>query len=191
MPPGAPGEESWAALALVNSRHAGGQGVIDELATPEMAAEWLRRRRLLPSGAVLGEGEAERVRGVRSVVRAMFRARIDRVVPDPAVLDSLTVALRGSPGAPGLRWTAAEGPSREWLPLGGSPIDGACGALARDAVDLLCGQAGRALAACAAPGCVRLLLKDHPRRRWCSTGCGDRVRSARYYRRHRARLAGY
>jgi predicted RNA-binding Zn ribbon-like protein len=32
---------------------------------------------------------------------------------------------------------------------------------------------------------VRLLLRDHNRRRWCSTACGDRVRAARYYARHK------
>jgi predicted RNA-binding Zn ribbon-like protein len=41
------------------------------------------------------------------------------------------------------------------------------------------------LRACGAPGCMRLLLKDHPRRQWCSTRCGDRVRASRYYHRHR------
>ena len=41
------------------------------------------------------------------------------------------------------------------------------------------------LRACHAPGCVLYFLKDHPRREWCSTACGNRARAARHYRRHR------
>jgi len=28
-------------------------------------------------------------------------------------------------------------------------------------------------------------VKNHPRREWCSAACGNRVRAARHYRRHR------
>jgi hypothetical protein len=41
------------------------------------------------------------------------------------------------------------------------------------------------LRACQAPGCVLYFVKDHPRREWCSTACGNRARAARHYRRHR------
>ncbi|MEU9839973.1 CGNR zinc finger domain-containing protein [Actinomadura sp. NPDC048032] len=41
-------------------------------------------------------------------------------------------------------------------------------------------------AACEADDCVLLFLPAHPRRRWCSAArCGNRVRVARHYRRHR------
>jgi predicted RNA-binding Zn ribbon-like protein len=42
------------------------------------------------------------------------------------------------------------------------------------------------LRACLAPGCVLYFVKDHPRRAWCSTACGNRVRAARHYARHRS-----
>ena len=35
-----------------------------------------------------------------------------------------------------------------------------------------------------APGCVLYFIKDHPRREWCSTACGNRARAARHYARH-------
>jgi predicted RNA-binding Zn ribbon-like protein len=41
------------------------------------------------------------------------------------------------------------------------------------------------LRACLAPGCVVYFIKNHPRREWCSAGCGNRARSARHYQRHR------
>lgn len=40
------------------------------------------------------------------------------------------------------------------------------------------------LRACLAPGCVLYFVKDHPRREWCSTACGNRARAARHYARH-------
>jgi predicted RNA-binding Zn ribbon-like protein len=58
--------------------------------------------------------------------------------------------------------------------------------LALDAIDLVAGAEHVDLRVCAAPGCLRLLLRDHPRRQWCSNRCGDRVRASRYYRRHRS-----
>ena len=36
---------------------------------------------------------------------------------------------------------------------------------------------------CPAPGCVLYFLREHPRREWCSTTCGNRVRAARHYDR--------
>ncbi len=89
--------------------------------------------------------------------------------------------------APGesARPALALGASREerhCLGPGGVPLARAL--LAADAIDLVAGPAHADLLACAAPGCVRLLLRDHPRRQWCSTRCGDRVRASRYYHRH-------
>ena len=46
------------------------------------------------------------------------------------------------------------------------------------------GPRARDLRLCGAPGCVLAFLKDHPRRAWCSTACGNRARQARHYARH-------
>jgi predicted RNA-binding Zn ribbon-like protein len=51
-------------------------------------------------------------------------------------------------------------------------------------IDLVAGDE-TPLRACYAPGCVLYFVQDHPRREWCSTACGNRVRAARHYRRHR------
>ncbi|MCB0944909.1 MAG: CGNR zinc finger domain-containing protein, partial [Mycobacterium sp.] len=55
------------------------------------------------------------------------------------------------------------------------------------AVELLTGPAAVRLRACNAPGCVLYFVKTHPRREWCSEGCGNRVRAARHYQRTRKR----
>jgi predicted RNA-binding Zn ribbon-like protein len=85
-----------------------------------------------------------------------------------------------------LTWTSAGVPTEEpdWLGVAGVPLARAL--IAADAIDLVTSPAHVDLMACPAPGCVRLLLRGHPRRPWCSTGCGDRVRARRYYHRHRA-----
>jgi predicted RNA-binding Zn ribbon-like protein len=59
----------------------------------------------------------------------------------------------------------------------------AVGELAGAAVRFL--AAGPELRACLAPGCVLYFVKDHPRRAWCSTACGNRERAARHYARRR------
>ena len=56
-------------------------------------------------------------------------------------------------------------------------------AIAADAIDLITGPSREHLKVCRAPGCVLAFLKEHPRREWCSPGCGNRARQARHYRR--------
>jgi predicted RNA-binding Zn ribbon-like protein len=56
-------------------------------------------------------------------------------------------------------------------------------AVATEAIDLLTGPDAQLLRACHAPGCVIYFVKDHSRREWCSTACGNRVRAARHYSR--------
>lgn len=62
-------------------------------------------------------------------------------------------------------------------------VDRAVGAVAAQAVDLLT-RDDAVLRVCYAPGCVLYFVRDHPRREWCSTACGNRARAARHYRRH-------
>jgi predicted RNA-binding Zn ribbon-like protein len=68
----------------------------------------------------------------------------------------------------------------------GSPANRVLAAIAAEAVELFTGERHVQLRACYAPGCVLYFVKDHPRREWCSPGCGNRVRAARHYRRNRA-----
>lgn len=57
-------------------------------------------------------------------------------------------------------------------------------AIAEEAIELFAGEGKALLRACLAPGCVLYFLKSHPRREWCSPGCGNRARVARHYARH-------
>jgi predicted RNA-binding Zn ribbon-like protein len=66
----------------------------------------------------------------------------------------------------------------------------ALASIAAEAVELFTGENRVLLRACYAPGCVLYFVKDHPRREWCSPGCGNRVRAARHYRRNRGESPG-
>ena len=68
-----------------------------------------------------------------------------------------------------------------------SRADVVLSALAADAIDLVTGPDRASVRVCGAPDCVLAFVKQHPRREWCSSACGNRVRQARHYRRHAQR----
>jgi predicted RNA-binding Zn ribbon-like protein len=70
----------------------------------------------------------------------------------------------------------------------GPPVAAALSVVAVQAIGLLT-DPDSPLRACHGPGCVLYFVRDHPRREWCSAGCGNRARAARHYRRHRAAAA--
>jgi predicted RNA-binding Zn ribbon-like protein len=178
----APGEATRPALALVNSRHNSAGAPVDDLATPASVDAWLARQGL-PSDPRTGDAALAAVRELRGAVRELLEARIDGRTPERAAVETVNAAA--APMTRRLTWTAP-GTAREerrFVGVDGVPL--ARAVLAADAIDLVTGPAHADLLACAAPGCVRLLLRDHPRRQWCSRRCGDRVRARRYYHRHR------
>jgi predicted RNA-binding Zn ribbon-like protein len=180
----APGEAGHPALALVNSRRNHAGRAIDELATPAGLHAWLAEHALVSDAQVDDVALAE-VRALRDAVRELLEAGIEVRAPDQRAVDIVNAAAATVPTAPRLIWTGPGTPheERSWLGAGGVPHAQAL--IAADAIDLVAGPAHTDLLACAAPGCLRLLLRDHPRRHWCSTRCGDRVRAHRYYHRHR------
>jgi predicted RNA-binding Zn ribbon-like protein len=160
----APGETEHPALALANSRSARGE----QLPTADALHAWLAAHGLPAGGADLPAMLA-----LRDVVRELLLARIEDRRPVPGAVAAVNAAA--APTAPRLVWGDAPRAERA----------GSCTALiAADAIELVTERHGDLLH-CSAPGCVRLLIKDHPRRQWCSTACGDRVRAGRYYHRHR------
>jgi predicted RNA-binding Zn ribbon-like protein len=180
----APGEAARPALALVNSHRNDAQGPVDDLATPASLGAWLAEQGL-ESHARADDAGLAAVRELRSAVRELLEARIEVRAPDHAAVETVNAAAAVAPTARRLIWTEPATPREERYCLGVDGLPLARALLAADAIDLVTGPAHADLLACAAPGCLRLLLRDHPRRRWCSTRCGDRVRASRYYHRHR------
>lgn len=184
-----PGEDTSPALALVNTRYMSSGQPADLLAGALEAADWLARRGLVPSGTVLSDPGAERLRALRETARSLFTARADRRVPAAGDLAALNAALAAAPVIPALTWDAA-GPHRGEA---SQPTDDPCAVavarLARDALRVLTDPTGPEPAPCGAHGCIRWFLRTHAARQWCSTRCGDRVRAARHYARHHSAQA--
>jgi predicted RNA-binding Zn ribbon-like protein len=182
----APGEAARPALALVNSRRrAPGGDAVDELASPDALRAWLAGHGL-PTSARIDRAGPATMRELRDAVRELLVARIDGRLPDPAAVQAVNSASAAASTVFRLEWTDPAAPREVLDRRGAAGAAMAAALLAADAIDLVTGPDHADLRACAAPGCLRLLLKDHPRRQWCSTRCGDRVRASRYYHRRTA-----
>lgn len=123
---------------------------------------------------------SEDFRELRGQVEAAVLAARDGVEPDLAPLNA---ALRGAPSFEVLTWSGAVVVSRE---RDGDEVARGLAVLAGAAAELLASPAVRKVKTCEAPGCRLLFVPAHPRRRWCDPAtCGNRVRVARYYQRHK------
>ncbi|WP_144122605.1 CGNR zinc finger domain-containing protein [Catellatospora sichuanensis] len=175
------------AIELANTAHARQGTVCDELQTPADLAAWLTRvgpRCAVPvddeSRSTVDLADLAAARGLRAAIRAVAGAASTGRTPDPADLDGINSAVRA---APHWRELAFDGTApRVTTRHGTAAITGALAEVAADAVDLL--SDGR-IAACAAPGCVLLFLRDRPNREWCSNACGNRARVARHHDRRK------
>lgn len=175
-------------VRLMNTVRADRNGVHDALLTPDDLGGWLTATGL-PAGAVTYRDVAG-FRALRDALRRLAALLTDDERPPAASpLRDLDAAVRQVNRAVD---AAPASPRLQLLPSGlqrdDTPADppGALAAVARQAVELLTGDSAALLRACHAPGCVLYFVKDHPRRAWCSTGCGNRVRAARHYQRRRA-----
>ena len=159
----APRLDQGPVVDLLNTVWADRSGVHDELADAGAA-----HRKLRDALRVLA---ADRTADPRPVA-AGHRGGVAEAV---ATLNA-TAAL-----APG--WPTLLDGRLEWASLAQGDAR-TLGELAGEAVRFL--AADPELRACLAPGCVLYFVKDHPRRAWCSTACGNRERAARHYARRRS-----
>ncbi len=117
---------------------------------------------------------------LRGHVEAAVLAARDGLEPDLAPLNA---ALRGAPAFEVLTWSGAVVVSRE---RDGDEVARTLAVLAGAAAELLASPAVLKVKTCEAPTCRLLFVPAHPRRRWCDPAtCGNRVRVARYYQRHK------
>ncbi|MFB4263901.1 CGNR zinc finger domain-containing protein [Nonomuraea sp. GTA35] len=170
------------ALDLVNTRTAGG----DLLTTPAELRAWLRLQAdRLPLPEVLTEADVIAVRRVREhVARALDRARRGDE-PLAADLGALNRAQRAAPAVTELSWNG-QAVTAARRRVTGSAGERLAAWLAEAAAELLADPAVTRVRECEADDCVMVFLPAHPRRRWCSAArCGNRVRVARHYQRHK------
>ncbi|MGW5609545.1 CGNR zinc finger domain-containing protein [Streptomyces sp. NPDC003753] len=172
------------ALDLVNTRPSVG----DLLATPDdLRAWWTLEADRLPDEAPR-EVTAADLAAVRAVREHTARA-LDRVrrgdEPSAADLEALNQAQRAAPAINELAWNGSAVVATRRRD--GSPGLRLAAGLAEAAAELLADPAVARIRECEADDCVMLFLPAHPRRRWCSAArCGNRVRVARHYQRHKA-----
>jgi predicted RNA-binding Zn ribbon-like protein len=180
-----PGEQSSVALSLLNSRHRGAAGDVDHLRAASEVSGWLAGRGLAAPSVRIGDGEVARLAALRAAVREVLTAVADAREPEPGAVAAVNGAAATAPGAPQLSWSGT-GLTRDWVTPDPGSFTAALAAIAADAIDVASGPRKELLRRCEAHGCIRVFLREHARRQWCSTTCGDRVRAARHYQRQQA-----
>jgi predicted RNA-binding Zn ribbon-like protein len=187
------GQPSWLApgeplpVRLMNTIWADRHGVHDALTTRGHLGEWFRIVGLSTDQIAVTEADLKTARRLRDALRRLAALLTEDSRPAATVAGDLGAAVRQvnsvASVAPGHRLRLSDGALvRDTAPSGRS-ARATLAAVATEAIDLLTGPDAQLLRACYAPGCVIYFVKDHPRREWCSTACGNRVRAARHYAR--------
>jgi predicted RNA-binding Zn ribbon-like protein len=189
-------------VELMNTVWADRDGVHDALRDPDGTRAWLRavapRTDLMTPDGVAALTTSDLVRlGDRLVgLRDALRRLAAEATADPrpaaasdtreleAAVTRLNEAAGDTPHWSALSWTPGREPARH-MRSSGQAASAAVSAIAEETITLFSQDARHRLRACLAPGCVLYFLKNHPRREWCSAGCGNRARAARHYQRHR------
>lgn len=195
------------AVEFMNTVWADRHGVHDALATADEVAAWLRaspeipgctddelHRWLAAASTHDLEEVGERMRELRDAVRRLAAAQTEdprehaaSPLADVArAVDIVNHAAAQAPHWGHLTWRDGDVESRHDLQTGATTRTAITAGVAEQAIDLFAGEQRHGLRACLAPGCILYFIKQHPRREWCSAGCGNRARAARHYRRHKA-----
>jgi len=174
-------------LELANATYAVRGVLRDGLTEPAHLGAWLRdnRSRLatrLTDAQLLGctDDDLAAARDLRDSVRALASAAVRGTRPAPTVVSVLNASVRAAARWRELTWRSEPVASER---SDAPPVRQALGEIAAHAVDLFGGPDRLELRACLAPGCVLYFLRQHARREFCSTTCGNRVRAARHYAR--------
>ncbi len=176
---GAPALNEPLAIEFANTWYYADGSLHDGIGTREHLAGWLAERG--PGAVPVSESDVSRFVAVREAIRAVARALTSGAEPDREAAAEINAAAAAAP-----RW-----PQLALEPLSvvehteADQATAALAAIARSAIELFGGHDRSTLRACQAPHCVLYFVKRHPRREWCSAGCGNRARVSRYYHRHK------
>jgi predicted RNA-binding Zn ribbon-like protein len=175
-------------LELANTAYAVRGRPQDGLRTPEQLVAWLARVRSRLATPLADQdlhavdaAQLTLVRDLRDCIRALAKAAVDDLEPEAVIVDRLNRHARAAPRWTELRWHD-DHPHAQTC-SSAAPVIAAISEIAQASVELFASPQRTRLRTCQAPGCVLYFLKDHPRRQWCSVGCGNRVRAARHYQR--------
>ncbi|MER7898812.1 ABATE domain-containing protein [Streptomyces sp. NPDC096046] len=146
------------------------RGDIDLLADPELRASWRSRA----ADWALANLPLEELTELRDPVRAV----LDAAARQARLPETARTRLNDLAASAPVTFQVEKG-GRLVEREGGGP---AAGAAARQALVLAAGPEQARLQRCPAPSCGMFFLARRRDQAWCSTGCGNRARSAR--RRH-------
>ncbi|MEJ2856826.1 MULTISPECIES: CGNR zinc finger domain-containing protein [unclassified Saccharothrix] len=169
-------------VRLMNTIRADRSGVHDDLTTVEDLSAWLTGEPATAEDLAAFRTLRQGLRDLAALLTDDTRAIAADRDRDRAVA-AVNAAVRQAVAWPQLDVEAGE--LRRRTTADAPAATRVLAATAAEAVDLFTGPDRGLLRACYAPGCVLYFVKDHPRREWCSPGCGNRVRAARHYRRNR------
>jgi predicted RNA-binding Zn ribbon-like protein len=173
------------AIEFANTHYAVRGWFREGIGTPAHLTAWLRDNCPVPGpGLPVDAAEVEAFRALRVAIRGLWQACVDARPGDDQHVEVLNAAAAAAPRWPQLHYTGGAYAVSEHTR--GEGADAALAAIARDAIAILGGPLRTQIRACQGPGCVLFFVKNHPRRQWCSAGCGNRARAARHYQRHRA-----
>jgi predicted RNA-binding Zn ribbon-like protein len=178
-------------VRLMNTVWADRHGVHDDLTSVDRLRRWFEQTGL-PGAAQLGPQDLAAFRRLRDATRriAAHLTGDDRPTArtGPADVAAALAVLNEDAAScsPTLVLDEDGRPALRWHP-GPREADRSRAELALAVARLLGDAEAGLLRACHGPGCVLYFRKDHPRRGWCSAGCGNRARVARHYERHRVR----
>jgi predicted RNA-binding Zn ribbon-like protein len=150
--------------------------------TPSELSTWLHEHHL-PADA--DESAVQDFLTLREAIRSLLRATAGGEPLPEGAKATVNAASEQAPRWPVLAGTAESGYGVIEA-ASADPLPAAQAHIARDAITLLGGPLRADLRACRSPGCVQFFVKDHPRREWCSPGCGNRARAARHYTKHKS-----
>ena len=182
------------AVRLMNTIWADRTSVHDSLETVAHLRAWAEEAGL-GRHQDLDEHDLGRARTLRDALRRLAAEVTGDSRPHSVAeglgTDAALAALNdfGSRCTPVLRRAPQGGYTREWL-ADGPGLQRELNLVAMEGSEVLAQQPPHELRACGGPGCVLYFVRDHPRREWCSEGCGNRARVARHYRRNRSSNEG-
>jgi len=176
----------WFALDFANTTTCPACQGTDAFANLRDARAWTRRNSPAEMGH-LRANELAMLRRFRDQLVALLDSVADGSDPPSGALSSLNQAAGTPLPHPQLirtsyGWKVGErgGEGRASLRLSALA--------ARSVMDLLRGPSPEKIRRCLGPGCVHFLVDPMESQRWCSpTGCGNRARVQRHYRKLRAR----
>ncbi|HYA71049.1 MAG TPA: CGNR zinc finger domain-containing protein [Thermoplasmata archaeon] len=177
-------DSRWFAVDFANTTACPACQGSDVLVSEKDARAWARKRGLTDLGPIRSP-ELPALRRFRGDLVRLFGAVADGTSPSDDAIAAINRAAVRSSMVPQLRRS-----SRSWVVeqsrIGRGGSARVTARAARSAMELLAGTPPARIRRCLGPGCLHFLVAPTKSQRWCSpTGCGNRVRVQRHYRKVR------